>query len=47
MNVLRLLLGQGHRMLQTGVALFVFSARGGFVIPALGMPRLGLLGCRQ
>jgi len=33
---------QGHRMLQIGVALFVFSALEGFVIPSLPVPRLGL-----
>src|SRR5574341_2580999 len=33
---------QSHRMLQTGVALFVFSALEGFAIPALPIPRLGL-----
>jgi hydroxylaminobenzene mutase len=33
---------QGHRMLQIGVALFVFSALEGFAIPSLPAPRLGL-----
>ncbi len=33
---------QGHRMLQIGVALFVFTALEGFVIPSLPVPRLGL-----
>ncbi len=33
---------QSHRMLQTGVALFVFSALEGFAIPSLPVPRLGL-----
>lgn len=33
---------QGHRMLQIGVALFVFSALEGFAIPSLPVPRLGL-----
>jgi hydroxylaminobenzene mutase len=39
---LKLLERQGHRMLQTGIALFVFSAVEGFVIPSLPEPRLGL-----
>ncbi len=33
---------QGHRMLQIGVVLFVFSALEGFAIPSLSVPRLGL-----
>lgn len=33
---------QGHRLLQIGVGLFLFSALEGFVIPALPVPRLGL-----
>jgi (hydroxyamino)benzene mutase len=33
---------QGHRLLQLGVALFLFAALEGFVIPALPVPRLGL-----
>ncbi len=33
---------QGHRMLQTGIALFVFSALEGFAIPSLPVPRLEL-----
>ena len=33
---------QGHRMLQIGIGLFVFSALEGFVIPSLRSPRLGL-----
>ncbi len=33
---------QGHRMLQTGVALFVFSGLEGFAIPSLPVPHLGL-----
>jgi hydroxylaminobenzene mutase len=33
---------QGHRMLQIGVGLFVFSALEGFAIPSLPVPRLGL-----
>jgi hydroxylaminobenzene mutase len=42
MNSSNLLSRQGHRMLQIGVALFVFSALEGFVIPALPAPHLGL-----
>ncbi len=38
----KVLSGQGHRMLQIGVALFVFSALEGFVIPSLPFPHLGL-----
>jgi len=33
---------QGHRMLQLGVALFVFAAVEGFIIPFVPVPRLGL-----
>jgi hydroxylaminobenzene mutase len=33
---------QGHRMLQIGIWLFVFSGVEGFVIPSLPAPRLGL-----
>jgi len=32
---------QGHRMLQIGIALFVFTGLEGFVIPALPVPLLG------
>jgi hydroxylaminobenzene mutase len=42
MGSLTILLRQGHRMLQTGVALFVFSALEGFAIHSLPVPRLGL-----
>lgn len=42
MNSSNLLSRQGHRMLQIGVALFVFSAVEGFAIPSLPFPRLGL-----
>lgn len=42
MNVSNKLSHQGHRMLQIGVALFVFAALEGFVIPVLPVPRLGL-----
>src|SRR5581483_4328685 len=41
-NTSNLLARQGHRMLQIGVALFVFAALEGFVIPSLPVPRLGL-----
>ncbi len=33
---------QGHRMLQTGIGLFVFSGLEGFVIPYLPIYHLGL-----
>jgi hydroxylaminobenzene mutase len=33
---------QGHRMLQIGIGLFVYSGLEGFVIPYLDVPRLGL-----
>ena len=33
---------QGHRLLQVGVALFLFSSSEGFAIPYLPVPRLGL-----
>lgn len=33
---------QGHRLLQTGVSLLVFSSFEGFAIPYLAAPRLGL-----
>ncbi len=33
---------QGHRMLQTGVTLFLFSALEGIVVESLPFPRLGL-----
>lgn len=42
MNPSNILVHQGHRMLQIGVALFIFSSLEGFVIPALPVPRLGL-----
>lgn len=42
MNSSTMLSRQGHRMLQIGVALFVFSALEGFAIPSLPVPRLGL-----
>src|SRR5688572_20712369 len=42
MNSLNVISRQGHRMLQAGVGLFVFSAIEGFFIPLLPAPRLGL-----
>jgi hydroxylaminobenzene mutase len=42
MNSAHLLTRQGHRLLQLGVAMFLFAALEGFVIPALPVPRLGL-----
>ena len=42
MNSSPLLSRQGHRLLQIGVALFLFSSFEGFVIPYFAAPRLGL-----
>src|SRR5262245_33644207 len=42
MNSSMILSRQSHRMLQIGVALFVFSALEGFAIPSFPVPRLGL-----
>jgi hydroxylaminobenzene mutase len=42
MNISNMLSRQGHRLLQTGVALFLFSALEGFVVEFLPFPRLGL-----
>ncbi len=42
MNSSTLLARQGHRMLQIGAALFMFTGLEGFVIPFLPVPRLGL-----
>jgi hydroxylaminobenzene mutase len=42
MNTSPALSRQGHRLLQVGVALFLFSSLEGFVIPYLPVPRLGL-----
>ena len=42
MNSSTIVSRQGHRMLQIGIALFVFSGLEGFAIPALPVPRLGL-----
>jgi hydroxylaminobenzene mutase len=41
MNALNMLSRQGHRMLQIGIALFVFSGLEGFVIYSLPEPSLG------
>src|SRR6266511_2850245 len=41
MNSSDMLSRQGHRMLQIGIALFVFTGLEGFVIPALPVPLLG------
>src|SRR6266545_833002 len=41
MNSSNSLLLQGHRMLQIGIVLFVFTGLEGFVIPALPVPLLG------
>lgn len=42
MNASTMLSRQGHRLIQVGVALFLFSALEGFVIHSLPVPRLGL-----
>lgn len=42
MNGSSLVARHGHRLLQIGIALFVFSALEGFAIPYLASPRLGL-----
>ena len=42
MNPPALLQRQGQRLLQLGVALFLFSSLAGFAIPALASPRIGL-----
>src|SRR5215510_5094849 len=41
MNTSNILSRQGHRMLQIGIALFVFSGLEGFVIHSLPVPSLG------
>lgn len=41
MNSSNMLSRQGHRMLQIGIALFVFSGLEGFVIHSLPVPSLG------
>jgi len=41
-NSSNMLSRQGHRLLQVGVALLVFSSLEGFAIPHLAAPRLGL-----
>ncbi|MFL5495318.1 MAG: hypothetical protein ACJ8DC_13115 [Gemmatimonadales bacterium] len=42
MNASSMLSRQGHRLLQIGVALLVFSSLEGFAIPYFAAPRLGL-----
>jgi (hydroxyamino)benzene mutase len=42
MNTTILLPRQGQRLLQLGVALFLYSSLDGFVIPLLASPRIGL-----
>jgi len=42
MNKVAVLSRQGHRLLQIGVALFLFTSFEGFAIPYLAAPRLGL-----
>ncbi|TGQ39580.1 MULTISPECIES: hypothetical protein [unclassified Mesorhizobium] len=42
MNASNTLSRQGHRLLQIGVALLLFSSLEGFAIPYLAAPRLGL-----
>jgi (hydroxyamino)benzene mutase len=37
-----LLSHQGHRLLQVGIALFLYSSFDGFAIPYFGSPRIGL-----
>ena len=41
MNSSEMLSRQGRRLLQLGIALFLFTSFEGFVIPALPMPNLG------
>lgn len=41
MTLSNLLLRQGHRLLQIGVALFLLTSFEGFAIPGLAVPRLG------
>jgi hydroxylaminobenzene mutase len=41
MNSANLLSRQGHRLIQVGVALFLFSSIEGFAIPYLAVPSLG------
>jgi (hydroxyamino)benzene mutase len=42
MNSSNLLSQQGHRLLQIGIALFLFSSLEGFAVPYFRAPRLGL-----
>jgi len=42
MNTSSPLQRQGHRLLQLGMALFLYSSLNGFAIPVLASPRIGL-----
>jgi hydroxylaminobenzene mutase len=42
MNTSTVVSSQGHRLLQVGIALFLFTSLEGFAIPYLAAPRLGL-----
>ena len=42
MNISTLLQHQGQRLLQMGIALFLYSSLDGFAIPFLASPRIGL-----
>ncbi len=42
MNSSNMLSRQGHRLLQSGVALFLFASLEGFAIPFFASPRIGL-----
>jgi (hydroxyamino)benzene mutase len=42
MNTITLLQRQGQRLLQVGIALFLYSSLDGFAIPLLASPRIGL-----
>src|SRR5258708_37344360 len=42
MNTTTLLQRQGQRLLQLGIALFLYSSFDGFAIPLLASPRIGL-----
>ncbi len=42
MNIAPLLQRQGQRLLQSGMALFLFSSLDGFAIPFFASPRIGL-----
>ena len=42
MNISKLLQHQGQRLLQIGIALFLYASLDGFAIPLLASPRIGL-----